>query len=392
MTKLGLRGVAAGKVRALLTALAVLLGVAMVSGSYVLTDTINESFQKIFEQGEKGIAVEVTPHENVKQPDENPPPFSDDLLKKVRAVDGVEVAVGGIFDQGAILGRNNKPIASHGAPNFIASVVPPQMSPFKYVQGGPPSGDSDVAIDKFTADRHKFRMGDRIRIAGKAPARAFKVVGIARYGEVASFGGASIAEVTLPAAQRITGNEGRLQSVEVGKSQGISDAELKQRIRAVLPDQVDVRTGEEQAAKQTSDFKKNFSALTTVLLAFGFIALFVGGFIIFNPFSIAGAQRTRKVAMLRTLGASRRQVLGSVFTEAFVIGLIASVLGIVAGGGTGQGNGARVRGAGGGGIWEGHGRVVQGDRDRPAEPGHRDRVAHDHRGAGCRGRFDRPCV
>src|SRR5215208_2169229 len=201
MTKLVLRGLAARKVRALLTALAVLLGVAMVSGSYVLTDTINESFQRIFEQGEKGVAVEVTPHENVKQPEEEPPPFPDALLQRVREVDGVKIAVGGIFARGSIIGKNGKPISTHGAPNFISSVVPKSMSPFNYVQGGPPVRDGEVALDKFTAERHKFRLGDRIGIAGRVPKRLFKLVGIARYGEVSSFGGASIAAVTLKDAQ-----------------------------------------------------------------------------------------------------------------------------------------------------------------------------------------------
>src|SRR5439155_24329341 len=152
-----------------------------------------------------------------------------------------------------------------------------------------------------------------------------------RFGNVASFGGASIAVVTLKQAQLLSGNAGQLQSIEVGKSPAASDAELKKRIRAVLPRSVDVRTGQEQAAKQSSDLKKNLKFLTTALLAFGFIALFVGGFIIFNTFSITVAQRTREFAMLRTLGASRRQVLGSVFAGAFVIGLIASAVGLLAG-------------------------------------------------------------
>src|SRR4051812_24362459 len=146
MTKLVLRGLAARKVRALLTALAVLLGVAMVCGSYVLTDTINRSFERIFEQGEKGVAVEVTPHEVVSTDNGQPPPFPERYLQRVRDLDGVKTAVGGIFDQGSILGKDNKPISTHGAPNFISSVVPAQMSPFNYVQGRPPSRDNEVAL------------------------------------------------------------------------------------------------------------------------------------------------------------------------------------------------------------------------------------------------------
>jgi putative ABC transport system permease protein len=188
-----------------------------------------------------------------------------------------------------------------------------------------------VALDKFTADRQKFALGQRIGIAGHGPSRHYRLVGIARFGEVASFGGASIAVVQLPQAQLLTGNVGRLQSIEIAKSPGVSAQELKRRVRAVLPGSVEVRTGAEQAAKQSSDSRKGFSFLTTILLAFAFIALFVGGFIIFNTFSITVAQRTREFAMLRTLGASRRQILFAVFSEAFLIGLIASGVGLLAG-------------------------------------------------------------
>src|SRR4051812_38287479 len=167
----------------------------MIAGSYVLTDTINSSFQKIFEQGEKGIAVEITPHETIKQDDENPPPFSDALLKKVRAVNGVKTAVGAIFDQVSILGKNGKPISSHGAPNFVASAVPPAMTPSRYVHGRAPARAGEAAMDKFTVDRHKFKLGERIGIAGHGPSQRFKLVGIARYGNVSSFGGASVAAV-----------------------------------------------------------------------------------------------------------------------------------------------------------------------------------------------------
>jgi putative ABC transport system permease protein len=340
VTKLVIRGLMARKVRALLTALAVLLGVAMIAGSYVLTDTINRSFEAIFKAGEKGVAVEVTPHETIKSQDQSPPPFPESYLQKVRAVPGVRLAVGGIFDQVSILKSNGKPLQTTGAPNFVTSVPPKAIDPFRYVQGRPPRAPDEMALDKFTADRHKFRIGDRIGIAGKVPKRTYKLVGIARFGDVSSFGGASVAVVTLPQAQLLTGNIGKLESIQVGRSPTASDQQLKQRVRAALPPSVDVRTGAEQAAKQSADQKKNFSFLTTILVAFGFIALFVGGFIIFNTFSITVAQRTREFAMLRTLGASRRQVLFSVFAEAFAIGVVAAGLGLLAGIGYAKGIGA----------------------------------------------------
>jgi putative ABC transport system permease protein len=337
MAKLVLRGLAARKVRAALTAVAVLLGVAMVSGTYVLTDTINSSFDKIFQTGEKGVDVEVTPHELVKNENGEPPAFPDTYLARVRGVDGVQKAAGSLFDTVSILGKNGKPLQTGGVPNFVASDVPAPFNPLRYVQGHPPQNANEVVIDKFTAGRHDFKVGGQVGISGHTPAKRYKLVGIAKYGDVSSFGGASIAVLVLPEAQRITGNEGKLQSIQAEAAPGVAPAQLKQRIRAVLPSAVDVRTGREQAAKLSSDVRDNLKFLRVALLAFAGIAIFVGSFIIFNTFSITVAQRKKEFAMLRTLGASRRQVLLAVIAEALIIGVIASGLGLLAGIGYAQG-------------------------------------------------------
>jgi putative ABC transport system permease protein len=337
MGKLVLRGLAARKVRAALTAIAVLLGVAMVSGTYVLTDTINSSFDQIFRQGEEGIDVEVTPHEVVKNENAEPPAFPESYVEKVRAVPGAEQVSGGIFDLVSLLNKKGKPLQTGGAPNFAVSRVPPRFNPFNYVEGHEPRADGETAIDKFTAGRHHFELGDSIAIAGRGPKRTYKIVGIAKYGTVSSFGGASLAILTLPEAQRLTGNEGKLQSIAVGAAPGISAQRLKQRVRAALPRSVDVRTGREQAAKNSADIRDNLKFIRIALLAFAGVAVFVGGFIIFNTFSITVAQRKREFAMLRTLGASRRQILVGVIAESLVIGAVASGLGLLAGVGYAKG-------------------------------------------------------
>jgi putative ABC transport system permease protein len=285
LTKVAIRGLLARKVRAGLTAVAILLGVMMIAGTYVLTDTINSSFDKIFEQASKGIDVKVTPHETVDLQDAEPPPMSEELLTKVRAVEGVDDAAGGVFNNVAILGDDGKSVAHGGAPSFAASVVPEKFDPFQYPEGRRPRVNGEVVVDKFTAEREHFKVGESIRIAGQDSTERFKVVGIAKFGDVESFGGASFAVLTLQDAQRLTGNVGKLDEIDVAAAPGVSPAELSKRVRAVLPaSAVDVRTGSEQAAKDSKDSRDDLSFLRTALLAFALISVFVVSFIFFNTF------------------------------------------------------------------------------------------------------------
>jgi putative ABC transport system permease protein len=338
MARLVVRGLAARKMRAALTAIAVLLGVAMVAGSYVLTDTINSSFDQIFAAGEAKVDVEVTPHEVVENENSSPPAFPESYVDRVRTVPGVKLASGNVFDTVSIVGKNGKPLQAHGgAPNFAVSVPPPSISAFHYVRGRPPQTGREVALDKFTADRHHFEVGDTIGIAGHGAERRYRVVGVAKFGEVSSFGGASLAVVTLPQAQLLTGKPGKLDGISATSEPGVSPETLKKRIRAVLPRTVDVRTAQEQAQKQSADIRDNLKFLRVALLAFAGVAIFVGSFIIFNTFSITVAQRKRELAMLRTLGASRRQVLVAVVSEALIIAVIASLAGVLAGVGYAKG-------------------------------------------------------
>ena len=338
MAALVLRGLAARKARAALTAIAVLLGVAMVAGTYVLTDTINSSFDRIFEQGTKKIDVTVTPHRAIKTDDGSEvPPFDASVLDTVKGVEGVEQAEGGIFGLGSILDDDGKPIQTQGAPNFIASAISERFDPLEVVDGRKPETADEVLLDEFTADKHDFQIGDRVGVLGRVEAKRYELVGVAKYGDVASFGGASLAVLTLPEAQRVTGKIGKFDEVDAAAASGVSAIELRRRIREVLPRTVDVRTGQEQAEQLSADNRESFGFLTTILLVFAGIAVFVGGFIIFNTFSITVSQRKREFGMLRTLGASRRQILVAVFSEALFIGAVASVLGILAGVGYAKG-------------------------------------------------------
>jgi putative ABC transport system permease protein len=327
---LTLRGLGARKLRTALTATSIVLGVALVSGTFILTDTINRSFDRIFAQGASGYDVAVTPREVVSSDNTQTPPMSERLVARTRAVPGVRRAIGEVFSRAVIYDKRGKRLSTQ-APNFVASVSPPPFDPFRYVKGHPPTGPGQVALDQHTANTKGFHLGDSMAISGQAPLQRFRVVGIAKYGNVDSLAGASVAVLTLPEAQRVAGEVGQVDGIDVITQPGVKPGTVVRRLRAALPPSVTVRTAKAQAQQQARDVKDSFSFLTTALLAFAGIALFVGGFMIFNTFSITVAQRMREFAMLRTLGASRRQLLRSVVAEALLVGFGASVLGLLAG-------------------------------------------------------------
>ena len=333
MLRVGLRGVFSRKLRAFLTALAVFLGVALMAGTYILTDTFTNSFGQIFEESNKGTDVVVVPREVVDSQDgSDPPAMPARLIKEVRKVEGVEQAAGGIFAQGvSLVDEDGDRIGSTQSPAFGASTQPKRFDAFNYDEGRPPRKASEVAVDKASADEENLRLGDRITVSGAQVARQYEIVGIAKLGEVDSFGGATVAILPLKEAQRLADKVGEFDQISVAAAPGVDPDELKTRIAEVMPSNVEVRTGEENAQQQTDDIEDDLGFLTTALLIFAWIALFVGAFTIFNTFSITVAQRTREFGMLRTLGASRRQVLTSVLVEAFAIGAVGAGLGVIAG-------------------------------------------------------------
>jgi putative ABC transport system permease protein len=332
VTAIALRNLGERKLRTVLTSLAIVLGVMMVAGTYVLTDTINQSFDKIFTQSNEGIDAVVQTHQAVDTDNGQVPPFPENVLSQVRNVSGVGVAAGEIADQQvSIIGSDGKPRGGNGAPSFGFSVPPPQFDPLTYVEGGPPQNDNEVVIDKASADDEGFSVGDQIQVAGKEAVKTYTLVGIATLGDVDSFGGATLTEFTLPEAQRITGKEGELDQIVVAAAPGTTPTQLAANIKAELPNTLEVRTGQQNVQDQRDNISDFTGFLKTALLIFAGVSLFVAAFLIFNTFSITVAQRTREFAMLRTLGASRRQILATVIVEAFVIGLGAAIVGVGAG-------------------------------------------------------------
>jgi putative ABC transport system permease protein len=330
VTKVALRGFAQRKLRAFVTALAVLLGVAFIAGSYVLTDTINRSFDDIFDVAYAGTDVAISSSTTGQGDAAEPPAFPGSYLNRVRQVPGVEKAAGGIFSTVRFVDRQGDQLSSSFAPEFVSSTAPKPFETLTYVEGHPPVTASEASIDQSTADREGLNIGGTLRIAGEAGVKSYRIVGIQRIGDTTS-GGAGTAQLTLPEAQRLTGKEGEFDGISVQAAPGVSPEDLSRRIREVLPARVIVETGTQAAARQSQDIKDQLSFFRIILLVFGGVALLVGSFLIFNTFSITIAQRIRELGMLRTLGATRGQILRGMLLEATLIGVLGSVLGVVAG-------------------------------------------------------------
>lgn len=333
MTGLTLRSLASRKLRTALTSIAIILGVAMISGTLVLTDTINKTFDDIFEAGYAGIDVAVTPRtvEGLDSIDGPALALPQDLVDRVGQIDGVALADGSVSGDVSIRDKDGDPIG-RGVPNFAASTEAEQFAAFNYEEGREPQTAREVALDAGTADRYDFAVGDPVTVVGAEGATRYRLVGVAKYADVDSLAGASFALMTLPETQRVTGQRGEVNEIYAAADEGISADELRARIASALAgERVTVRTGEQEADRQARDLQESLGFLRTALLVFGGIAVFVGAFVIYNTFSITVAQRTRELALLRTLGASRRQVLGGVTLEALLIGVVASILGMLLG-------------------------------------------------------------
>jgi putative ABC transport system permease protein len=332
MLALVLRGFLQRKLRVLLTAIAIALGVALMAGTYVLTDTINQSFASIFQSANKGHDVVITPTQSLgRQTRVQTSPITEETLARVRATSGVAEAAGSIFTPATFLRTSGSRLTTGGAPAFVASLTPPRFNSFRAVKGRFPATADELAIDEATAERANLKLGEQMVVAGSAPAKRYTIVGITQFGGGQSFGGAGAAILTLAEAQRVVGSPGRFDQIDVAAAAGVTPAQLRDRIRAVLPSTVEVRTGTEQANKETSDLESNLSFLRTFLLVFAYVSLVVGAFIIFNTFSITVAQRTREFGLLRTLGGSRAQIMRSVVYEGLMLGVVGAVLGLLGG-------------------------------------------------------------
>jgi putative ABC transport system permease protein len=332
MLKLVLRGFMQRKLRVLLTGIAIALGVALMAGTYILTDTINHAFAEVFGTAYANKAVVVTEKETLgRGAGSEVSVLNAATIARVRAVPGVAAASGSISSQAALLTTSGKRLTSGGAPALVDAVQPPRFEAFTAARGHLPSAGDEVAVDQATANRKHLRLGEQIVVAGRSPARRYTITGIAKFAGSESFGGASVVLLVAQQAQYVAGEPGAYDGINVANSPGVTPQELAARIRAALPATLTVRTGAQEAANQTSELEEQLGFLRTFLLIFAYVALFVGAFIIFNTISITVAQRTREFGLLRTLGASRGQIMRAVVEEGLLLGIVGAVIGLFAG-------------------------------------------------------------
>jgi putative ABC transport system permease protein len=343
MIRVALRGLLGRKLRAALTGVAIVLGVAMISGTFVLTDTINAGFDTIFQGSYKNADAVVTGKRAFSAPEEasasETPSVPASVLAKIKRLPDVAAAAGTVSDETThLIGRDGKVVTTHGAPALGLSVNPSdqRFNPLDLVAGHWPRGFSEVAIDKASADDEGYKVGDAIRIEIDGPARDFEVAGIVKYGSVDSIGSATIAVFDTETAQQLFKKRGQFDVIRVQSKSGVTTSKLLDEIRPLLPATATVRDAQAQVKEDKKDVAF-VDILQYALLAFGGIALFVGAFVIANTLSITIAQRMREFATMRTIGATRRQVLRSVVLEALVIGVIASAVGLFAGLGLAKG-------------------------------------------------------
>jgi len=332
MNRIALRGLRERKARTIFTLIAVVLGVALISGTFVLTDTISKSFDKLVATAGENVDVKVLSRNKGDGFGAAPATFPASVEAQVRGVEGV-AAADGAFREVSVTVANDRgervgPV--NGAPTLAFSAVEERFDPFEY-EGRAPRADGEIALSAKAAQDAGLKIGDRIRIQGTQKIRPYELVGTTTFGGAGSTGGAAFVVLTLPEVQTLAGEPAKITDLDVQAQPGVTQAELKRRVSAQVGRSVLVRTGEEDSQQESQDLSQILSYLTIGLLVFGLVALLVGSFVIFNTFTITVAQRTREFGMLRTVGASRKQVLQAVVYEALAIGLAGSVLGLLAG-------------------------------------------------------------
>ncbi|MFB6937364.1 ABC transporter permease [Streptomyces chartreusis] len=332
MFRTALRNVLAHKARLLMTVLAVMLGVAFVSGTLVFADTLSNAFRNQSAKSYDDVAVSVTSHADPDNPKEEPG-LSGRTLDKITAVDGVAGAYGRVEGFAGVADPDGKLIGvgwSNKGSNF-APGKDGKDSAYTFTDGSGPVKDDQIALDKESATKGEYQVGDRVRVATNGPVKEYTLSGVFTTEDGAVNAGGSLVLFDTAVAQKQYLKPGYFESVTVTAAPGADDAKILAAVKPLLPDTADAQTGKALADEQAEQIEQGMGNLKQVLLGFAGIALFVGVFLISNTFTMLVAQRTKEIALMRAVGASRKQITRSVLAEAAVVGLVASVIGFVLG-------------------------------------------------------------
>ena len=319
--------------RLVLTSLAVILGTAFLSGTFVFRDTINQTFDRLFADVFRDVNAYVrsTTFLELDFGGEQRAATPVSVLETVRGVAGVTSATGDIQAFARVIGKDGEPLGSegNGPPTFGGIASSDSAGLWSITDGRLPVGKNEVVLDKATADNGEFVVGDNVRVVAVRGTREFTLVGIANYGDISSPGGATFALFDQPTASEFLLQPGFVDAILVEGDDSVSDEVLAQRINAALSAdlKLETLTGAEITAEVQGQIKDVLNIFSTFLIVFSYIALGIGSFVIYNVFSITAAQRLRENALLRAIGASRRQVSRALLVESTAMGIVGSVIG-----------------------------------------------------------------
>ncbi|TIC87514.1 FtsX-like permease family protein [Nocardioides sp. GY 10113] len=329
-----LRGMVAHRLRFLLTTASIALGVSLLAGTMILTTTMGVAFDDLFGRIGAGTDVVVrteAPYTQTEGVGTNRGPISEKALAKVRQVDGVRAAEGAVQGYALLTDTDGRAITTNGGAPTNGYSMPADEAlrgDVELLSGDAPTNGHEVAIDATSATDHDIALGSTIKVLFQGPTREFTVVGTVGYGDgITDLGGTTSAYFDDATAQQVLGRPGWFDRIEVSAADGVSQTQLADRVAQVLPEGAEAITGKAAAEENATATKENFKIVGYIFGIFAGIALFVGSFIIWNTFSMTVAQRTREIALLRAVGAKRRQVMGSLLLEALGLGLVASAAG-----------------------------------------------------------------
>src|ERR1700750_698176 len=337
MFKIALQSLFARKLRLVTTALAVILGVAFTAGTLVLTDTMSSIFNDLSAgvfKGTDAVARAKAVFNGPNQMGEQRPNIDASLVPGFSHVPGVAAAEGSVLGYTRLIGKDDTPIGNpgSGAPTFGGNwSTVPSLNPFHLVAGHAPQAPDEVVIDKHSATVGHLAVGDTTTVIANGPPQRVRIAGIVGFGTADSPAGASLVLLPTRVAQRLVAEPGKFNSIGFVADRGVSQQQLVSNLKRALPPGTEALTGAAAIKEQQDQFQKALSIFSKFFLIFAIVALVVGAYIILNTFAITVAQRTRENGLLRALGASRRQVLGSVLVEALAVGVIAAVVGLAAG-------------------------------------------------------------
>ncbi len=337
------RGMVAHKLRLILTSASIALGIAFLSGTFMLTDTTKLAFEQLSGQvssGTDAVVRQQSFYDAEAGVGLSRSPIASAVVDTVRSVDGVAAAEGGVSGYALLIDTGGKAVPTSGGAKTMGYSMPIDLGlrgDIHLLSGREPRGPHEVAIDASSAADHDIALGSDIDVLFRGPTQGFTVVGTVGYGNEKDLGGTSSAYFDSETAQQVLGTPGLFDEIQVRAADGVGAETLAQRLGAVVPGGVEAVTGAQVAQESADALNRQFSFLNIMFLAFAGIALFVGSFIIWNTFTMIVTQRSREIALLRAVGATKRQVMRSLVAEAAMIGVVSSAIGVVLGAGVARG-------------------------------------------------------